>query len=259
MTDQKSADNIVRTGDGQVVVPMGTQPAGSGIPKDTLPRPTPRVGMPDTTQPAVQQETVPQRAVESTTTFDELAVKKGFRSPEDLAKAYKELEQRTSRSEAVLSEVIRSRMEGSFEQPQSTPKVEEVNSPEDALRIVDQRVQKQVKPLQDRLEYEIYLVTHPDEKQFSSEALRIAKDNPGVSWEIAFKAAKADSLASTERERGKQEAYQSIQNKQDAQLPSGAGGGSRMPEPTIREIQEGIAAGKIPLSEARRFINSLSQ
>jgi hypothetical protein len=246
-------DNIVKDSAGQVVVPTGTQKPLGAIPKDTLPHPVP-VQMPAQQGPAVTQETVQSKAVSDTITFDELAVKKGFKTPDELAKAYANLETQNKRVEVTLADAIKARQEADpFAEP--LPKADEVNTSEDAVKIVNSMISRQTKSLEDKMEFQFHLLAHPEDKEIASQALSYVKENPGIKWEVAFKAARADTLASTEREKGRQEAYQSIQNKAGAM---GVNASQRAPEVGVSDIIKGIRQGQIPLSEARKIINNLS-
>lgn len=252
-------DNIMHDAAGQPIVPFGTEKPLSQIPKDTLPRPSPQTQMPEPQVQQVTAETIHSNAVEGTITFGELAVRKGFKSPDDMAKAYANLESQTKRVEATLSDAMQARIEAQrpFEEQKS---IEEVNSTEDALRIVDSRIDKRVNAVVDKIDYQMHILSHPDDQQYASDAIRIVKDNPGISWNVAFRAAKADHLEErmrSERETGKQEAYSSIQNKQNAQSVHAA---SPNEAPlNLQDLIQGIRTGRIPLSEAKRLINSLGQ
>lgn len=249
------SDNIVKDGSGQPIVPFGTAPAMDAAPKDTLPRPTPQIAMPATNL-VVTQETVQRKAVEGTITFEELAAKKGFGSPDDLAKAYSNLESQNKRVEVTLADAIKARQE-----PQvPLPPVGEVDDTETALRIVDSRISKQVNAIKDAYDYKFHLMENPNDKQFASDAIKYVRDNPGISWELAFKAAKSDSLsqvASTAKEEGKQAAYQNIQNKEGGQTVQG--GSQREPEVGVKDLIQSIKEGRIPLSEAKQLINRISK
>lgn len=246
----ENSDNIVRDGGGQPVVPFGTDKV---IPTaDTLPRPAPQPTMP-ATNPQIIEETVQRKATEGMTTYEELAATHGFKSPEDLAKSYKELRSQNSRVEATLSEAIKARQETPIE---SVPNIDTVDNTDDALRIVDSRIKKQVDAIRDAFEYKLHLIENPGDKEFASDAIKYVRENPTLKWDVAFKAAKADSLVQTEREKGKQEAYQSIDKKADIQSLHQS---NRATEVSTKDIIEGIKTGRIPLSEARKFINSLQQ
>ena len=247
------SDNIVKDAAGQPVIPYGTEKPLSEAPKDTLGRPTPQIKMP-AVGPETIQETVQNKAVESTTTFDELVAKKGFKSPEDLAKAYKELESQNKRVEVTLADAIKAR-----QQPE-VPLPAEADDTETALRIVDGRISKQVNAIKDAYDFKFHLIENPSDRVFAVDAIKYVRDNPGISWELAFKAAKADNspqVASLAKEEGKNEAYQNIQNKEGGQTVQG--GGQREPEVGVKDLIESIKTGRIPLSEAKQLINRISK
>ena len=197
-------DNIIKNPAGQVVVPQGTQKPGSAMPQDKTPHPVP-VPMPAQQVPEMIRETVSQKAVHDTITFDELAVKKGFKTPDELAKAYANLESQNKRVEVTLADAIKARQEADiFNTP--LPKADDINTSEDAVKIVNSMIRKETKALEDKFEFQYYLLAHPEDATNAPKALEYVKDNPGIKWEVAFKAARADSLAPIEREKGKQEA-----------------------------------------------------
>ncbi|KKM91834.1 hypothetical protein LCGC14_1224490, partial [marine sediment metagenome] len=69
---------------------------------------------------------------------------------------------------------------------------------------------------QDKNDYQMHLMQNPDDKQLVPQAIQYVRDNPGIKWEVAFKAAKADSIGTSvdaAKEEGRQEAYQSKENK----------------------------------------------
>ena len=104
----------------------------------------------------------------------------------------------------------------------------------------------------------MHLMANPGDRQYATEAINIVRENPGVKWSVAFKAAKADSLpqaTQAAQEEGKQQAYESIQNKQDATSfhQSQRGG-----DVEVKDIIAGIKTGRVPLSEAKKIINSIS-
>ena len=245
-------DNIVRDAEGKVVVPMGTQKTMSEKPKDTLPHPAPQNQMPPS--PEVKQEPTKSNAIESMTTFDELSAKKGFKDPEDLAKAYKNLESQNSRVEAMLAEAIRDQQSG-IKPESAEPVIPEDSETQDALKIVDSRISKKVDDLANKLEFKLHLIEHPEDRPFTEDALKYVKDNPGIKWSLAFKAAKADNIATLAREEGRQESRQLSETKENAQsVHSSQRTAENLP---IKDIIEGIKTGKIPLSEAKKFINSI--
>ena len=261
--ENETQDNIVRDGGGEPVVPTGVEKPMTENPKDTLPRPAPESAMPlkeETPQsPEVTQETTSQEAVESTTTYDELVAKKGFKSKEDLAKAYVEKESQSSRVEATLAQAIEARTEPTPES-EETPDIESVESNEDALKIVDSMIDKKLKAQSDAQDYQLYLLRNPNDQQFASEAIKVVRENPGVRWDVAFKAAKADSLAGqvdNAREEGKQEAFGLNQEKESAQTIHSSQR-SDSGQLDAKGLIAGIKSGEVPLTEAKKRINELA-
>lgn len=244
--------NIVTDTEGIPVVPQGTEEPMSEAPKETMPRPAPAPQMPDQAQETIS-ETVNQQAVQGTITYEELAAKKGFGSVDDLAKAYSNLESQNKKVEVTLADAIRARQE-STETVQDAVQAVQDNDNDEALTIVNRLIDKKVGAVKDTFDYQMHLMQNPEDKAFTSQAIKYVRENPGIKWDVAFKAAKADSLPQLERERGKQEAYQSIGQKQAGQAMHGQT--VREPAMDAEKLIEGIKTGKVPLAAARKIINS---
>ena len=150
----------------------------------------------------------------SWTTFDELAAKKGFKSADDLAAAYSNLESQNKRVEMSLSELVNSRIQSQPADDVTTEELANAQSQEAALKIVEKVVKKFTRPLEDKLALQDLMAKNPDATQYAGEMAKLVKENPGIGWDVAYKAAKFDRLAGQAREEGKQQAYQTIQRKQ---------------------------------------------
>ena len=190
-------------------------------------------------------------------TFAELAAKKGFKSPDDMAKAYAESESQKTRVEMSLSEMIKIRNDGqdessfgNIQQPAAQPQTVEVNTPEDAMRIVEKVVKRFTRPLEDKLALQELSYKNPDFSQYANEMAKIVKENPGVAWDVAYRAAKFNDLDKKSREAGRQEAYQGQQQKQAVMA-----GGQRVTAPRPqRPIEELIKDKSVPFSEVQRIM-----
>src|SRR3990167_1694140 len=148
------------------------------------------------------------------TTFADLAAKKGFQSADDLAAAYQNLESQNKRVEMSLSELVSSRLQAQPNDEVTTEELANAQSQEAALKIVEKVVRKFTRPLEDKLALQDLMANNQDAAQYASEMANLVKTNPGISWDVAYKAAKFDRLAVQAREEGKREAYQGIQHKQ---------------------------------------------
>jgi len=235
------------------VIPSGTEPTVFG----TASYPA-GVGQAGNLPSAVKSESeVPKELQPSQTeapkgtTYDELAAKKGFKSQDDLALAYANLERQfTQDRQEGLAELLKSR--GEDQQPVVPPQEvtpQEVVTESDALRVVEQVVRKFTRPLENQLALQQLMYKNPDVEQFAGQMASIVKSNPGISWEVAYKAAKFDALGATSREEGKKEAYQTIQQKQ-AVTTSPAKPVAR----DTRPIDELIKDKSIPFSEVQKIM-----
>ncbi|MCK4522397.1 MAG: hypothetical protein KAU20_07530 [Nanoarchaeota archaeon] len=261
--------NVVATPTGAPVVPTGVEPAMNQAPKDTLPRPAPLQPMPVQQVPEqpVQATPQPNAPVESVITFDELAAKKGFNSPDDLAKSYVNLESQNKRVEVTLADAINARITPPVEQIPTQPvqpvPAENAGADENAaLEIVDSRIASKLKKHEDIMDYKMHLIQNPTDQQFAAEAVNVVKDNPGIKWGTAFEAAKARMggiVTQQTREDGKNEAYANIALKQNAQAIPGNAQRPNSFALTPKDVIENVKTGKISLSETRNIINSLSK
>lgn len=203
----------------------------------------------DPVQPTPSQAATPQTP--AAITFEELARQKGFNSPDELARSYSELESQNTRVSMGLSELIRIRQESNPESPVTvTP--EQVQTPEDAMRVISGIVEKQTRPLKDQIELQNLFQNYPDARQLAPAMAQIVKDNPGIKWETAYKAAKADGVPQSTQaavQQGMQQAYQNIQQKQNVAVQP-----ARAAVQNQRPIQEIIADRSIPFSEVQRIM-----
>ena len=239
------------------VIPSGTEPIGNDgtiTSRDT-------VGQAHQNSPTqVQSESVGSlnaqqpgevQASSIETTFAELAAKKGWQSPEDMAKAYAHLESHNTKVEMSMAELANARETEEQELPQesSNESVGPVESHDEALRVVQNIVKQQTKPLQDQIALMNLFNKSPDAKNYATQMAKVVKDNPGVSWEVAYKAAKFDDVSKQANVQGTQEAQDMQQLKQAAIT------GVAKPTPRdTRSVESLVEDKSIPLSEIRKMI-----
>ncbi|HDY68428.1 MAG TPA: hypothetical protein ENH85_11630 [Candidatus Scalindua sp.] len=260
---------ILKDSEGTPIVPAGTEKPLEQAPKDTLPRPAPQPDVPVPQTPPVEElgteppkatpQVIPSGTTEKTITFDKLAEKKGFRSPDDLATAYANLESQNKRVEVTLADAIEARQET---EPKPDESIDSVDDDTDALKIVDSRIKREVRSLGDTMDYKLHLIQTPDDQQYAAEAIKIVRENPGIKWATAFEAARSrytESQVQQARDEAKNEAYSSIENKQNAQVIPGGQQRTDTTQTSTKEFIEGVKSGKIPLPEARKLINELSK
>ena len=233
------------------VIPAGTEPTVFGTP--TFPG-----GAPGQAEqpPATNQEGAQQVAQQDSgkapgegTTFTELAAKKGFKTPDDLAKAYANLESQNTRVEMGLSELMSIRGQSQPGEAEDLAGVDqEIQTQEQALKVVEKVVRRFTRPLEDKIALQELFFKHPDATQYAAEIGKAIKDNPGITWESAYKVAKFDASQDTAREQGRQEAYQTIDKKQAAAVqptrPAEQG-------PNLRDL---IVDRNTPWSEVQRIM-----
>lgn len=206
---------------------------------------------PNTVNPvgqAPQQANQSPTLSEQRTSFEELAAKKGFKSPDDLAKAYENLESHNKVVEMNMADILAARS------PEPVDTAQAVTTETDALKIVESVAKKAMRPLQDKVELQDLFLNFPDAKEYAGGIAKAVKENPGISWNSAYKLAKYDSLQSKAVEQGKQEAYQNIAQKQAVQAGT--------PRPTVKEnadLKSVIRDRSIPFSEITRIVKQRLQ
>lgn len=191
------------------VIPSGTEPTVFGTP--SFVRTGQTVNMPNSDKPVAQtQQTNTQEAAggETARTYEELAAKKGFKSPEDLARSYMELEKAKTLQSMDMAELLRVKLDAQESQPGTQDM-----SHDEAIRIVESIVEKRVRPLQETLEIQ-KAFKNPEDMQYASEVAGLVKSNPTIPWSIALEAIKYRHAPERLKEEGKNEAYQTIQSKQ---------------------------------------------
>lgn len=203
-----------------------------------------------------KQESQTETSVESKpaetlteTIYAELAAKKGFKTPDDLAKAYMNLETQNKRVEMGLSELakLRNETQQSAELAEQIPA--QVETQDDAMKVVERVVKKVTRPLEDKLALQDLMLRVPDVKEYAAEMASVVKLNPSITWEAAYKVAKFDALQKTAREEGRKEAYQAVQQKQAASVAS-----SKPRASNERALDDLIRDKGIPFKEVQRIM-----
>ena len=182
-------------------------------------------------------------------TFAELATKKGFKSADDLAKAYTILESHNKKIEMTAADIIKQ----VYETPaQSVAPVQPApaRADADAIKIVQAMVSDQVKPLKEQLALQQLFLNKPDAKDFATGIASAVKDNPGISWENAYKLAKFDASEQKAQETARVQAQQTQQLKQSVIAGNAAPTQSRG-GPDVRSI---IRDRSVPFKEVDKIV-----
>lgn len=91
---------------------------------------------------------------------------------------------------------------------------------EDALRIVDNRIEEKVsrklEEVNRKIDLDRTIQQYPDFFNYSELVKTKIQENPGLKWEDAYKLAKYDAAQIEAQEKGKQIAYQKIEEKKAA-------------------------------------------
>jgi len=215
--------DVENTGDAPVI-PAGTEKNLYGL--NQFPQETGKAPNSVPTNEEAQGETAPANPENAPqgTTFEELAAKKGFKSADDLAKSYAELEKSHTKQSMDISELMKARQQEPSQaaQAQMVQKVQDDNpdmSQDEAIQIVEKLISKQVSPLKEELEI-LRTFKSEEEQRLAPQAAQIVKENPGISWKLALEIAQSRTSSERLKEQGTQEAYQSIQKKQAVQADS---------------------------------------
>lgn len=209
-------------------------------------------------QPAPQgipnQQAAAQNAPLDGTTFAELAQKKGWNSPDDMAKSYANLESHNKKVEMTADDILKMVQAAQQPQPIVQPQVPHVpqtpNTPDDAaIQLVQSMIRSEVKPLQERVALQDLFLKNPDAKDFAEGIASVVKSNPGISWENAYKLAKFDSVPAQAQQQGRQEAYATVQQKQ--QFIAGSSVPTMKSGPDVRNI---IKDRSVPFAEVDRMV-----
>lgn len=231
------------------------QPAASPIPAMNNGQ-----GVPAPQQAQGQQAPNQQSAPEGIT-FTELAAKKGWKSPDDMARSYSNLESHNKTVEMTASDILKMVQEGNVSplpapvaQPTVVPQ-QASREDEAAINIVRQIVQAETKPLHEQIALQNLFLKNPEAKDYASGIAKAVKENPGISWENALKLAKFDTIEQNARGQGRTEAYQTIQSK--TAVIAGTGSPAPRTAPDLRSI---VRDRSVPLKEVGRMLQeALSQ
>lgn len=230
------------TNNGAPLIPMGTNTQGGVAYNPLVASIQQNQGQVPSVPASPSNASVPTNAPDGTT-FAELQAKKGFKSAEDLAKAYIELESHNKKVEMTAADILKQVYP---EKPATVP----APGDEQAVQIVQAIVKNEVKPLQEKVALQELFMKNPDAKDFASGIAEQVKANPGITWESAYKLAKFDALERNAKDAGKQEAYQSIQQKQSVM----AGTASPTPRGSGPDIRSIIKDRSVPFKEVDRMM-----
>lgn len=161
------------------------------------------VAAPDTSKGGETTQANSGEGAQQGTTFAELAAKKGFKTADDLAKAYGELEVHATKKSMELSELATAKAEGlknstGAGQGNGTSTKTDY-SPDEALAIVGRLIDERVAPIQEQLAIR-ETFKNQDDMQFAPAVAELVRKNPSIPWDVALKAVKYDTVATTAAE-----------------------------------------------------------
>ncbi len=233
------------------IIPAGTQPTVFGSKAFTMDGQAlqgnpPMIGQAPPV-PVVQQS-VPAHAPDGTT-YAELAAKKGFTTPDDLAKAYANLESHNKKVEMTAADVMRE-VYAAAPTVAPVPQPQPMTSDDAAIKIVQGIVRGEVKPLEEKIALQDLFLNNKDAPEYAVGIAKAVKENPGISWQNAYKIAKFDAQAQQVADQARQSAQQTQTLKTQVMAgnasPTQARGG-----PDVRSI---INDRSVPFKEVTRVM-----
>ena len=235
------------------IIPQGTQATVYGTPNFTPEQRGQANTVPTTDEVGKTAQANPDNAPEGST-FAELAAKKGFKSADDLAKSYAELESRQTKQSMELSELMKARQEGQVSQNQAQQIVSQVMdenpdmSQDEAVKIVQKMIDKAVSPIREELAIQ-KTFKNPEDMQYAAEVASLVRENPTIPWNVALDAIKFRKSGERLKEEGRKEAYSNIQQKQSGQSDSIQSGQKRQVD-----IAQIVSDKSIPFSEVQKIM-----
>ena len=237
---------------GAPVIPAGTNPTVYGTKAFTQEQSGQAQPLPNS--PSTVQANAPEG-----TTFAELAAKKGFSSPDDMAKAYSNLESHNKKVEMTAADIIKQVYENQPATsvgpiPPVTP--QQAQGEAEAIKIVQSIVDSKMKPLQEKVALQELFLNKKDAPQYANGIATAVKENPGISWEAAYKLAKFDALQQQAVEQTQTKTQATATLKREVMAGNGSPAQSRG-GPDVRSI---IKDRSIPFKEVDRMVREyLSQ
>lgn len=235
------------------VIPAGTEPNmyGSTMAFQAKDEGQAEVTSPNNPEGEAKPE-LPQPATETParSSFEELATKKGFKSPDDMANAYSNLEKDNTQKSMDLSDLQKAKEEGI---PEATPVYDEINQDE-AVKIVQTMIDKQVSPIKEKLAI-AETFKNKDDMVYAPQVAELVKKNPGIPWDVALDAVKARSIPQATQqatEKAQEETYATIQQKQAAQTDNVRVGSKETYDTS--QLNDIIADKNIPFSEVQKIM-----
>jgi hypothetical protein len=257
-------DNPMDNAGGAPMIPSGTQPTVFGQ-KSFVPGTGPLapagVGQAIPQAPGMEQPVgqAPQvnpvqapvvQGEEQGTTFQDIMAKKGFKSPDELAKAYQNLESFATKQSMDLADLVQAKLGADPSQVTPVqPNGQNNYAPEEAIGIVQSMIQQAIAPMREKLEVQ-EAFKDPSDFQFASQVAEMVKQNPSIPWKVALDAVKFRQGGERLKEEGRKEAYGTIQQKQSVQQTADAFTGIK-PEVDVQKI---ISDPNVPFSEVQRIM-----
>ena len=232
--------------DKAIAAPEPTTP----VPSEALDK---QVEVPSTTgSESVTEPEVPGAQTNPGKDFEELANKKGFKSPDDLAKAYSELEADNTRTKMDNSDLLKAREEGlSSKTDDKVPEITSDMTDDEAKAVlnkhIDEQLESKLRPIQEKQAINDVVNKYPDAPKYFGKMAEHVKNNPKESWESAYKNVKFDDLATEAKQEGRNEAVANQAAKSSAQVEA-----SSVKQSKVDDLKAQLGDKNIPLSEIEK-------
>lgn len=197
-----------------------------------------------------QTETETQTVQEGSTgvTFQELAAKKGFKTPDDLARSYANLEQSHTKKSMELSELA----EIKLSKPQAQEKVQQLENQgytqDEAINIVKKLIHDELAPFKEQIAIKETFKNEED-MSYAPQVAELVKRNPTIPWDVALKSVKYDAVVNklTTEQANRKSQEQNL--KERSQVASS--GASPRQETNLGSL---VNDRTVPFNEVRRIM-----
>lgn len=170
------------------VIPAGTENNMYGDTMAFQPKETEKA-----VSPQIETVTQPVNEASTGTTFQELAAKKGFKSEDDLARAYAELERSHTKKSMELSELAEIKLSKPHVQEKVQQLENEGYTQDEAINIVRKLIQDEVAPLREQLAIKETFKNEED-MVYAPQVAEVIRKNPSIPWDVALKSVKYDAV-----------------------------------------------------------------
>lgn len=178
-------------------------------------------------------------------TFAELAAKKGFKSADDLAKSYLELEKSHTRQSMDYTDLLKAKQDGIGQMVDTVQDANPGMEQDEAVKIVQRMIDKAISPLREQLAIKDTFKSDEDRK-YAPKVAELVKKNPNIPWDVAL-----DTVKFREGQAQPQKRVNDTSNlKKSASQPDGNSAGMKKGV----DIANIVNDKSIPFAEVQRIM-----